>query len=97
MLSNLGKGLLEDGSPCELKPTDRQESIKLWTLRETQVLHAIVNCALSFKVKKSKFSSLKFLRMALKFYLRKFNSQNFKILRSKSLVLSSKNLRVKCK
>lgn len=55
MLSNLDKGLLEDGTPCELSVSDRQESVKLWTFRETQVLHAIVNCALSFKVGRSDY------------------------------------------
>lgn len=50
MLANLKKDLLEDGTPCELNPADREVSIKFWSGRESRVLHSIVNTALLDKV-----------------------------------------------
>ncbi|CAH1994505.1 unnamed protein product [Acanthoscelides obtectus] len=49
MLDNLKKGLCEDGNPMEISEADRQDSIRLWTGRETRVMHSIVNCALVLK------------------------------------------------
>ncbi|EFA06807.1 trafficking protein particle complex subunit 12 [Tribolium castaneum] len=49
MLDNLKQGLSEDGSPIEISESDRTDSIRLWTGRETRVMHSIVNCALALK------------------------------------------------
>lgn len=49
MLENLKQGLCEDGSPMEISETDRADSVRLWTGRETRVMHSIVNCALAMK------------------------------------------------
>ncbi|XP_018335736.1 trafficking protein particle complex subunit 12 [Agrilus planipennis] len=49
MLLNLKNGLCEDGSPTEIKSSDRNDSIRLWTGRETRILHSIVNCSLLLK------------------------------------------------
>ncbi|KAL0279564.1 UNVERIFIED_CONTAM: hypothetical protein PYX00_001094 [Menopon gallinae] len=49
ILANLEKGFFEDGTPSEIGPEAKAESIKLWKCRETRVLHAIVSCSLAFK------------------------------------------------
>ncbi|KAL0861357.1 hypothetical protein ABMA27_008908 [Loxostege sticticalis] len=49
MLSNLREGKTEDGTGIITSEQDRAESIRLWTGRETRVLHSIVNCAISLK------------------------------------------------
>lgn len=49
MITNLKQGLCEDGNPMEITPADRADSLKLWTGRETRVMHAIINCALALK------------------------------------------------
>lgn len=49
MLENLKQGLCEDGSPVEITEADRADSIRLWSGRETRVIHSIVNCALVMK------------------------------------------------
>lgn len=61
MLENLKRQLFEDGTPCELSPAAREESIKFWTARETRVLHSVVNTALSFKVVLIPFDSISIL------------------------------------
>ncbi|XP_075985558.1 trafficking protein particle complex subunit 12 [Anticarsia gemmatalis] len=48
MLSNLQEGKSEDGS-CNITEQDKAESVRLWTGRETRVLHSIVNCAIAMK------------------------------------------------
>ncbi|XP_045540401.1 trafficking protein particle complex subunit 12 isoform X1 [Papilio machaon] len=48
MLSNLQQGKTEDGSGTITEP-DKLESIRLWTGRQTRVLHSIVNCAIALK------------------------------------------------
>ncbi|XP_022913760.2 trafficking protein particle complex subunit 12 isoform X2 [Onthophagus taurus] len=49
MLRNLKEGLCEDGNPMEISESDRNDSVRLWTGRETRILHSIVNCALALK------------------------------------------------
>lgn len=49
IIINLKQNLSEDGSPTELSPQDRTDSLKLWSGREARVQHSIVNCALSQK------------------------------------------------
>lgn len=51
ILKNLNDDLSEDGSHIELTANDRQESLKLWSSRETRVLHSIINLALQQKVR----------------------------------------------
>ncbi|CAG9821275.1 unnamed protein product [Phaedon cochleariae] len=49
ILTNLRKGLCEDGSPMELGESDRSDSLRLWIGREVRVMHSIINCALVLK------------------------------------------------
>ncbi|XP_065166950.1 trafficking protein particle complex subunit 12 [Atheta coriaria] len=49
MLKNLKEGLCEDGNPAEIGASDRSDSIRLWTGRETRIMHSIINCALAQK------------------------------------------------
>lgn len=49
MLNNLKQGLCEDGNPAEISQSDRLDSVRLWTGRETRVMHSIINCALIVK------------------------------------------------
>lgn len=49
MLSNLESGLLEDGTPCDINPANKEAALTIWRQRETLVLHNIVNCALAYK------------------------------------------------
>ncbi|KAM3955835.1 trafficking protein particle complex subunit 12 [Aphomia sociella] len=49
MLSNLRDGKTEDGTGTITSDQDRNESIRLWTGRETRVLHSIVNCSIALK------------------------------------------------
>ncbi|XP_052759258.1 trafficking protein particle complex subunit 12 isoform X2 [Galleria mellonella] len=49
MLSNLRAGKTEDGTATLSSDQDRNESIRLWTGRETRVLHSIVNCSIALK------------------------------------------------
>lgn len=49
MIRNLKDGVCEDGNPMEISDSDRSDSIRLWTGRETRIMHSIVNCALSLK------------------------------------------------
>lgn len=49
MITNLKQGLCEDGSPAEITPSDRADSLRLWTGREARVMHSIINCALVIK------------------------------------------------
>lgn len=46
IIQNLKKGLCEDGNPMEISENDRSDSIRLWTGRETRVMHSIINCAI---------------------------------------------------
>ncbi|XP_013137876.1 PREDICTED: uncharacterized protein LOC106102831 [Papilio polytes] len=48
MLSNLQQGKTEDGSGT-ITEQDKMESVRLWTGRQTRVLHSIVNCAIALK------------------------------------------------
>ncbi|KAI4469045.1 d-alanyl-d-alanine carboxypeptidase [Holotrichia oblita] len=49
MIRNLKDGVCEDGNPMEISDSDRSDSVRLWTGRETRIMHSIVNCALSLK------------------------------------------------
>lgn len=49
IITNLKQSLCEDGSPAEISPADRMDSLKLWSGREARVQHSIVNCALTQK------------------------------------------------
>ncbi|CAK1590868.1 unnamed protein product [Parnassius mnemosyne] len=49
MLSNLQQGKTEDGTGTITSEQDKVESIRLWTGRQTRVLHSIVNCAIALK------------------------------------------------
>lgn len=49
IITNLKQSLCEDGSPTEISPSDRMDSLKLWSGREARVEHSIVNCALAQK------------------------------------------------
>lgn len=49
ILKNLGNGLCEDGNPAELRETDVEDSIRLWTGRETRTMHSIINCCLMMR------------------------------------------------
>ncbi|XP_026333735.1 trafficking protein particle complex subunit 12 [Hyposmocoma kahamanoa] len=48
MLENLRQGKTEDGT-ATITEQDKIESLRLWTGRETRVLHSIVNCAIALK------------------------------------------------
>ncbi|XP_023952755.1 trafficking protein particle complex subunit 12 [Bicyclus anynana] len=48
MISNLNDGKTEDGSGT-ITSDDRIESLRLWTGRQTRVLHSVVNCAIALK------------------------------------------------
>ncbi|XP_049879965.1 trafficking protein particle complex subunit 12 [Pectinophora gossypiella] len=48
MLKNLREGKTEDGSGT-VSEQDKEESLRLWSGRETRVLHSIVNCAIALK------------------------------------------------
>ncbi|CAG9770994.1 unnamed protein product [Ceutorhynchus assimilis] len=48
MLKNLKQGLCEDGS-SSISDTDKTNSLKLWTIRESKVMYSIVNCSCSIK------------------------------------------------
>lgn len=49
ILTNLKQDLCEDGNPMEITPSDRADSVRLWSGREARVIHSIVNCALALK------------------------------------------------
>ncbi|XP_059047358.1 trafficking protein particle complex subunit 12-like [Achroia grisella] len=49
MLSNLRNGKTEDGTAFISSDQDRNESLRLWTGRETRILHSIVNCCIMLK------------------------------------------------
>ncbi|KAJ0171318.1 hypothetical protein K1T71_012868 [Dendrolimus kikuchii] len=49
MLANLRMGKTEDGEGTLSSEQDKSESIRLWSGRETRVLHSIVNCAIAIK------------------------------------------------
>ncbi|XP_037296566.1 trafficking protein particle complex subunit 12 isoform X1 [Manduca sexta] len=49
MLSNLREGKTEVGTGTISSEQDKTESIRLWTGRETRVLHSIANCAMAMK------------------------------------------------
>ncbi|CAH2057014.1 unnamed protein product, partial [Iphiclides podalirius] len=49
ILSNLQQGKTEDGTATFTSEQDRAESIRLWSGRQTRVLHSIVNCAIALK------------------------------------------------
>lgn len=46
ILKNLRGELCEDGTPAEISAADRADSIKLWSCRESRIMHSIINCAL---------------------------------------------------
>ncbi|XP_045761866.1 trafficking protein particle complex subunit 12 isoform X2 [Maniola jurtina] len=48
MISNLNEGRTEDGSGT-ITLEDKTESLRLWTGRQTRVLHSVVNCAIALK------------------------------------------------
>lgn len=58
MIINLRDGKTEDGEGTITSEQDKTESIRLWTGRETRVLHSIVNCAIAMKVRYFFFYSL---------------------------------------
>ncbi|XP_074037480.1 trafficking protein particle complex subunit 12 isoform X2 [Leptinotarsa decemlineata] len=49
ILKNLKNGLCEDGNPMELSDSDRSDSLRLWSGRETRIMHSIINCGLVIK------------------------------------------------
>ncbi|XP_060515744.1 trafficking protein particle complex subunit 12 isoform X2 [Cylas formicarius] len=49
MLSNLRKKFCEDGNPMEISEEDQMDSIRLWSGRETRVIHSVINCAIAIK------------------------------------------------
>lgn len=49
MISNLKSGLCEDGNPTEISQPDRSDSIRVWSGRESRIIHSIINCALALK------------------------------------------------
>nr|XP_034826337.1 trafficking protein particle complex subunit 12 isoform X2 [Maniola hyperantus] len=48
MISNLNEEKTEDGSGT-ITLEDKTESLRLWTGRQTRVLHSVVNCAIALK------------------------------------------------
>lgn len=50
-MKNLKAGLSEDGSHFEISDCDREESKKLWQLREMRILHSIINIAFQQQVR----------------------------------------------
>ncbi|XP_047539986.1 trafficking protein particle complex subunit 12 [Vanessa atalanta] len=48
MIANLNEGKTEDGTGT-ISIEDQNESLRLWTARQTRVLHSIVNCAIALK------------------------------------------------
>ncbi|XP_046973328.1 trafficking protein particle complex subunit 12 [Vanessa cardui] len=48
MIANLNEGKTEDGTG-NISIDDQNESLRLWTGRQTRVLHSIVNCAIALK------------------------------------------------
>ncbi|XP_050355869.1 trafficking protein particle complex subunit 12 isoform X2 [Nymphalis io] len=60
MVANLNECKTEDGSGT-ISIEDQNESLRLWTARQTRVLHSIVNCAIAlkdFRLASSTLSSL---------------------------------------
>ncbi|KOB70341.1 putative d-alanyl-d-alanine carboxypeptidase, partial [Operophtera brumata] len=49
MVANLRDGKTEDGEGVISSKDDSMESIRLWSARETRVMHSIVNCAIAMK------------------------------------------------
>nr|XP_026490218.1 trafficking protein particle complex subunit 12 isoform X2 [Vanessa tameamea] len=49
MIANLNEGKTEDGTGT-ISIEDQNESLRLWTARQTRVLHSIVNCAIALKM-----------------------------------------------